>query len=60
MSIKKGTYKDIFFLVALYSNLFFGYQYVQTFKELNSKNEILINELEKKLNLYKVSLAKSD
>lgn len=40
MSIKKITNKDILFLVALYSNLFFGYQYVQTLKEQNSKNEV--------------------
>ena len=52
MSIKNIKNKDIIFLVALYSNLFFGYQYVQMLKEQNSKNEILINELKQKLNFY--------
>lgn len=45
MRIKKVTFNDILFLVALYSNLFSGYHYVQTLKEEHRKKEALINEM---------------
>ena len=48
---KKTNFNDILFLVALYSNLFFGYQYVQMHKEENKKTEILIQEFEQRLHL---------
>lgn len=44
---KKNTSKGFLFLVALYANLFFGYQYIQAQKEEHKKNEILIQELMK-------------
>lgn len=50
MKKKKSNFNDILFLVALYAMLIFGYQHVQTFKEQNRKNAILLEELEQKYN----------
>lgn len=48
----KGKYKiskDILFLVALYANLFFGYQYVQELKAENRTIESSIQDLKQKI-----------
>lgn len=48
MKKKKSYFNDILFLAALYVMLIFGYQHVQTFKEQNRKNAVLLEELEQK------------
>lgn len=50
MKKKKSYFNDVLFLVALYAILIFGYQHIQTFKEQNRKNDLLLQELEQKYN----------
>lgn len=50
MRRKNTSSKDFLLLVALYANLFFGYQYIQMHGEENRKTEILIQELKQSRN----------
>lgn len=60
MKRMKISSKDILFLAALYANLIFGYQYVQSIKEEQRKTNILIAELNQRLKVTDLGFAKPD